>query len=58
MEAAKPADAEARPSRHSRRRRRAWWKRKRVWIIVIATGVAILLVLWLISSVGSYKEPD
>lgn len=41
--------------RRTHRRRVPFWKRKTFWIAVVAIGVAILMVLWLISSLGSHR---
>jgi len=38
--------------RRLHRKRRAFWKRRRFWIGVVATLIAIFLVLWLIGSLG------
>jgi hypothetical protein len=57
MEPLDAAPEDERRHRHHRRRR-AWWKRKSIWIILLATAVAIFLALWLISSLGSPHEVD
>jgi hypothetical protein len=47
---AAPPQEEQRRRRH--RKLRSFWKRKRFWIAVFATVLAIGLVLWLISTLG------
>jgi hypothetical protein len=43
------------PRRVLRKKRRAFWKRRRFWIAAISIVVAIILVLWIISSLGSRR---
>jgi type VI protein secretion system component VasF len=44
----------AQPRRKGYRKRRAFWKRRGFWIGMISIAVAIMLVLWLISSLGRH----
>jgi hypothetical protein len=44
--------------RQRERRRRPFWKRRRFWVVVIATLVGIVLVFWAISNLGVQSDPD
>lgn len=39
-------------------KRRAFWKRRRIWLVLAAVVAAVALTLWLISNLGVYKPPD
>jgi len=41
--------------RHYIRRRRGFWRRRRFWIALIAVLLAILVVVWLIHTVGTHR---
>jgi hypothetical protein len=41
--------------RRVRRKHRPFWKRRQLWIGLFAILMAIALVLWLISSIGSHR---
>jgi cell division septal protein FtsQ len=51
MESGREIDGE----RRSRRKRRAFWKRRQFWVLLFAIVLAVLLALWLISRVGSFR---
>jgi hypothetical protein len=57
MEPLEPGPESRRLHGHSRHRR-PWWKRKRLWITVVAIAVAIFVSLWLISSLHPPHEVD
>ena len=40
------------------RKRRSIWKRRQFWIAVAAILIAVMMVLWLISSLGAHKDAD
>jgi hypothetical protein len=40
------------PQRRRVKRRRSFWKRRRFWIVLLFFVFALLLVLWLISTIG------
>jgi len=47
---------EERHRRRSRRKHRYFWKRRQFWIAIFAVLVAVLLVIWLVSSLGSHHS--
>lgn len=44
--------------RESRRKRRAFWKKRRFWIVAFGILLSVGITLWLIASLGNFKDSD
>jgi hypothetical protein len=40
------------------RRRKAWWRRRHVWIALLAAAGGLAFTLWLIQAFSSHRPPE